>query len=507
MIFQYVRTPSTPATLAGRGGPRFDLYKPLLAPMLVCQKWHTLITQDATLWNVIDLIQCDVAGPMVQHLLERSKAASLNVRLAYPGLVKYAYPRLVKDGRKKTTSFLKSHAHRFGILEVKLQKSDCTAKMISLLENSMPRLKCLVISLEKEGTGKSKDVHEISFARLPALKELALSETLLRPKESIQSLTHLHVVRLVNDSIHSFMEALRRMPSLEVLDLQLIRLTTGNVKQPSLVFPRLRLLRISDHSWSNSVHFLLSHLMAPSLAVVDLQNVDCWTHRNPDAVRAYIPPDLLEHRTIRMVKIKDRPSGFSTGFIAVFEGPDFKISLRENRRLSDSVFSMSPLLECLDHVEDTHINICANDSSIHPLDILWLGAHLSRVKSLVVSCNPSTLSLLTHAEPILLPELVSLGVDVVGTEYNHCVADRLALALTERAVLVGRPLSVLRLEGYRKLLPQLSRQTQRSEIAAKVEILPSSSSNHGNLWTSASFSRDVDGHGYWATTKPRGWDL
>ena len=92
--------------------------------MLVCQKWHTLITEDATLWNEIDLIHLDMTGPVVQHLLERSKAASLNVRFVYPGFV--------KDSRKKTTSFLQDHAHRFGSLEVKLQRIDRTANMLQL---------------------------------------------------------------------------------------------------------------------------------------------------------------------------------------------------------------------------------------------------------------------------------------------------------------------------------------------------------------------------------------
>ena len=497
MIFQYVRTPRTPATPAGPDGSRFDSYKPLLAPMLVCQKWHTLITQDATLWNEIDLIERDMTGPVVQHLLERSKAASLDIRFSYPGFV--------KDGRKKITSFLKTHAHRFGSLEVKLQKIDRTAKMLPLLDIPMPRLKCLVISLGlKEREEQPKNVHDMSFARLPALKALALSGTLLRPKESIQSLTHLHVVGLENDSILSLMEALCRMPSLEVLDLRMIRLTTGNVKQPSRMFPSLRMLRISHSSWSNTVHFLLSHLIAPNLAVVYLANVAYWTYDNPEAVRAYIPPDFLHHRTTPMLKIKERPWGFSSGFTAVLEGTDFKLSIQEDANLSKSIFSVSPLLECLNDVEDTHINVFANDPSVKSQDILWLGAHVSRVKSLVMRCLTSTLSLLTRADPVLLPELVSLGVDVGGSHNREDVAGRLAPALRERAKLVGRPLSALRLEGYKERLTQFSRQNLGSEIAVQVEIFPSSSSNYGGLWTSSPCRRDYDGHGYWATTGPRG---
>ncbi|TFK84600.1 hypothetical protein K466DRAFT_452722, partial [Polyporus arcularius HHB13444] len=209
MILQLIRQPRVPATPGSPETRRFGSYKPLIALTLVCHKWHRIITDGSFLWNEVDLIN---DGNLVQHLLERSKAASLHVRFAYPGFV--------KDGRKVLTSFLKNHAHRFGELEVKLKSADRTSKMLPLLDVPMPRLRCLVISLEASKKAL-KNAHAMSFKRFPALKALTLSGTILLPKEPVLSLTHLHIVALIHDSesILPLLNVLRATPTLEVLDL------------------------------------------------------------------------------------------------------------------------------------------------------------------------------------------------------------------------------------------------------------------------------------------------
>ncbi|KAI0716142.1 hypothetical protein C8T65DRAFT_828364 [Cerioporus squamosus] len=185
--------------------------------MLVRQRWHKLISHwDPALWNEVDLVNNTMSA--VPHLLERSKAAYLHVR--------FAYPACVKDGHKVISSFLKNHAHRF---------------LLPLLDVSMPRLTCLVLSLR--GTkALPNNVHGMSFARFTALMALALCGTLLLPKAPILSFTHLHVVAVANDSILPLMDILRAKPAWEVLDLRTIRLHTRNVNTSSVALPLLHLV-------------------------------------------------------------------------------------------------------------------------------------------------------------------------------------------------------------------------------------------------------------------------
>ncbi|RPD56284.1 hypothetical protein L226DRAFT_538423 [Lentinus tigrinus ALCF2SS1-7] len=485
MIFQYVREPSKPVKPAKPDRDRFDSYEPLLALMMVCQKWRTLVTQDPTLWNEIDLVEHEVTGPLVRRLLKLSKAVSLDVR--------FPYPSLVEDSRKKITSFLKAHAHRFENLEVKLGEVDCTSEVLSLLDISMPRLTYLVISNWLGGGAQPpKNVHEMSFKRFPALKALALSGTLLRPKEHIPSLTHLHLVGLADDTILPLLDVLHVAPSLEVLDLRMINLSTTNIQYPTLTFPRLCVLRIDDLRGSNVVHFLLSHLAIPNLAFADL-TVNVWIRSiyPGDIGAAYIPPTFFDTRRITRLDVTPYPGSTSRVFIVV-EGPDFKLRLIENWDIRHSVLSKSPLRECLGDIEDA----CLDNRELRWEDALWLAEHLPKVKSLVLSRLPQGLRLLKHGNPILFPELVSLDIDTRHC-CQQCEFEELAPTFRRRAELVGGSLQFLRLRMFGNNAERwLDGGVHVQKYIERLEMVNPRMTD--KLWTASPTLCKFNDHGYWS---------
>ncbi|RPD56283.1 hypothetical protein L226DRAFT_615782 [Lentinus tigrinus ALCF2SS1-7] len=431
MIFKHVRRPNKAVMSARLHPSRFDSYKPLLAPMLACRKWHTLITQDATLWNQIDLTKHTPTSALVQRLLERSKGASLDVRFAHSSL------RFVED-KDKTTPFLEVHAHRLGKLEVKFRDVNCTPEMLSLLDISMPRLTCLVISITEQ---LLKSVHEVSLKRFPALKKLVLSGILLRPIEHVPSLTHLHLIGLVHDTILPLLDVLGAAPSLEILDLRMIQLGTRGVEAPILNLPRLRVLRLTCRTWSTVVRFLLTHIAAPNLMVTDFSEVSSWRDSGNTAVDAYIPQTFLAQRS-RMTRL-GVSWHYGKGFTATFQSADSndRLTIEENCPVLRSVLGTSPMLDCLRNIEHVCLDPQPVDMDEH--EVLWILQRLPIAKFLVLNNVWHGLRLLDSKVPIVVPGLVSLSLD--ATQSRDVELIRIIAYTVEERAKVSGPVPVLRL--------------------------------------------------------------
>ncbi|RPD56285.1 hypothetical protein L226DRAFT_615784 [Lentinus tigrinus ALCF2SS1-7] len=485
MIFRYVRKPSKPVKPANPKN-RFHSYKPLRAPMRVCQKWHRLISQDATLWNEINLVKYDAAGTMVQRLLERSKAATLDVRFVHPGSM--------KDGDMKITSFLKAHACRFGALGVIL-RTHRTSMMLPLLDVSMPRLACLVVSRYAD-TVSPVNVHEMSFKNFPALKALALSGTVLRPKEPIPSLTHLHLVALARDSVLPLLDMLRAAPSLEVLDLRLVQLNTSGVEMSSLELPRLRVLRLTGGTWSSVVHFLLTHIVAPNLAVADFSRVSLGHNIDNLIVYEYIPQTFFAERRNRLTRLS--VSWHNNCFTATFASADSddRIIIESSEKIYQSILDKPPLLDCLRNIE--HACLDPGTDMERQSQVFWLVVRLEHAKSLVVGNLAHGLRLL-GSNPVFVSELVSLTLDACYRQRDTDLVGSLAGLLQGRAKVAG-PLPFLRLGAHNreltKELEQCVDDVKKHVDTLEIVRFTSSKDAFWPAWFNRR-SRRGDDHAYW----------
>ncbi|RPD56294.1 hypothetical protein L226DRAFT_214663 [Lentinus tigrinus ALCF2SS1-7] len=264
---------------------------------------------------------------------------------------------------------------------------------------------------------------------------------------------------------------------------------TLGVKTRSLKFPHLRVLRFTDYTWSSVVYFLLTHIVAPNLTTADFSGV--YTRRgDKSAVDAYIPETFLSERS-RMTRLSVFWWRRCQGFIATFGSADSNNSLiiHENADVSGSVLNTSPVLDCLRNIEHACL-----DFDDHVPDVLWLVECLQNAKSLVVRDPSLGLCLLQSKDPVFVPGLVSLTLDVSGCKSD--LIGSIAGILQDRAKIAGPvPLLRLRVGTY---APELIKELEGYANEIKKHVGTLEIMQRESMWP-AWFNRHMcpGDHGYW----------
>ena len=278
-IFAYIRAPPRIYNLFKRDfGPIFDSWKPLFLVMLVCRRWHDIVVHTASLWTEVDFPYQPRPAP---HTLILSKAAPLHLRLEIG--------REEADVEEDYKSVLRDHAYRLHRLELIINNPGCTLEVVELLDNRMPRLRCLILDdVAQYGPLICKAICESSPASslYPSLKALVLQHLLLLPRSPLSGLTHLHLSSLSGATVNTVVRSLVGTPALEVLQLHLCLHfkadSNDDGRNPSSTLILHNLHHITLASMDLDVaEDLLSRLGLPSLAVAVLHYYTSATSLSP----------------------------------------------------------------------------------------------------------------------------------------------------------------------------------------------------------------------------------
>ena len=306
IVFAQLRHPSqpTPRRQYSDSTSRFAPYKPLVAAMLVCHKWHAIASKTPSLWTDIDLVHHDTFAPL---LLNRSLGASI---------------RLCGCLRRGSTfqTIIANNATRIRELDV-YGEGDFfdpvpTSVLGAFLAVGLPRVHVLSVSFETGFTvaNTSASVSLINApVCLPVVKAMFLNNTLFVPAHILPQLTHLCLVNLDNIEIYNILNLLRNAPTLEMLDIKRLYPLEfphhSATTSLSVSLPGLHSVYVSNVTSATGRH-LLTPLEVPNLASLELQRV---TVSPRDGILPSMPlfPSTLVLRAINRLAFDFGDRGFT----------------------------------------------------------------------------------------------------------------------------------------------------------------------------------------------------
>ncbi|PIL30001.1 hypothetical protein GSI_07912 [Ganoderma sinense ZZ0214-1] len=423
--------------------------------MLVCHKWYAIGSQAASLWMDID---CARHGAFAPVLLTRSLGAPIRLCGLLNPQTDNMLSAVVADNGPRVCEL---------DLWVGSKLSHTTSILQSILAVDMPRLRILSVSRLGSGSANVNGLTVVADpdapARFPALEAMLLGSFLFVPAHALPQLTHLHLAWLDDIDPSRILDLLRNTPALQVLDvIQSSEYTSP--QQPvkprwaSVFLPRLH----SVYLWSlasTTVHALMTHLEAPSLASVRLESIRA---KSGALVSTPLIPDTLAARTV--TRLAFDLNGVFSSFCAAFHGPDLSLSMdikasgmQDTAQASRWAFDDFPAILSLSGVDELHFQAHVWPDAGADL-LLHLAARMPAVSTLVVKHSRSTstgdddteglmdlaravVALLSSDDPVLFPSLAHLELIVGDIPEGFC--EILAPALAQRA-LDGRRLRKLR---------------------------------------------------------------
>ncbi|KAK7051569.1 hypothetical protein VNI00_004548 [Paramarasmius palmivorus] len=286
----------------GRSEPRGTRW---LAFTHVCRSWRSIALNHAPLWTCIDFSNMALARMM----LERSKNAALDVairRLPYG------------SERQNALDVIQNQVHRVRHLHVSMGHVEFLKVLIRVLTHAAPSLRSLKIV-----NYMNLDLQSDFLAgEAPLLTDLRLHSTYLSwDSPFLQNLTRLE---LSGDSWSNlptgkqFLDALRRMPMLEVLELRQIlpRAIEGN---EVVSLPNLRELSLEAETDDiEGCAAVLQHITFPVTTTI---RVSCFSQSHHDGAFDSVLSQLsslLSNSPSRL----ESPRTFKSLWVELETGPD-----------------------------------------------------------------------------------------------------------------------------------------------------------------------------------------
>ena len=231
----------------------------------VCRQWREIALNFSDLWIHIPCHHPRWAEEMVA----RSKQARLIVRVAQYDPIKYpSEAQFLKN-------LLQQHLSRIQVLEIRKTWNQLVEKLFEAIQpSSVPCLSTLSVLTYWDGASNTASLRvEILDSRLlnaTSLRRVAISATVEWRSKLFNGLTHLRLglgeddMPRTQNSQPEFLDALRHMPTLQLLDLKGLVLPAG-VDRSSLEpvhLPDLQDLSIVDTA--SPIAFFLRHVNFPS---------------------------------------------------------------------------------------------------------------------------------------------------------------------------------------------------------------------------------------------------
>ncbi|KIM35829.1 hypothetical protein M413DRAFT_32185 [Hebeloma cylindrosporum] len=234
----------------------------------VCQQWREIALNLPRLWIHLPLMYPD----WTKEMIERSKSAGLIVR------VSDSYPRKV-DALKE---LLLPNFSRFEVLDVQRYVNAHVVEELfeDIKPTSVPHLSTLILSTEERvclfyPLHEWLQIMDSQLLNTHSLKRVEAPFTLRWDLGLFTGLTHLKLghkdsSRRYPTSQLKFLDALRRMPTLECLDLKdhvLPNVVYLDALEP-VDLPNLQDLRLCD--WVDIIEFFLVHVSFPATARISI---------------------------------------------------------------------------------------------------------------------------------------------------------------------------------------------------------------------------------------------
>ncbi|TBU52027.1 hypothetical protein BD310DRAFT_1043275 [Dichomitus squalens] len=428
MIFGYLRDPPSPHRWRNSTRTRFASYKPLIAAMLVCYKWHSIASQTASLWTDIDVVR---QGCFASVLLSRSSAAPFRLR--------GRFTESTSDQNNSLEDIISIQRSR--LLQLDLWGSSeaevaSPTRMHNLLAMDMPLLHILSLSCEPVDDVALPSTAFGASGKFPNLQAMLLENFLWVPSCGLPKLTHLHLAQVDSFTTRDVRDLLRSTPALEVLD---ITLSSGLTVAPGSTAPASPVALPCLHSvyvWSltaAAVHELLSPLETPNLAFLDLEGI--FTREGTALSIPLFPPSLASRIPDRLAF---KLSGNFTAFRTAIHGNDisFKLDLRASGASQEArvsyAFDVLPRMLSLSGIEELHFKARDWDTTL----LLHLASFMPMVSKLLIKHDAHRTedarledvtemgkllgNLLEADDPVLFPKLTHLDIVVGVAPSDFC---------------------------------------------------------------------------------------
>ena len=264
MVFSFLRRPALPPdTLVTAERPIFWSYRPLLDAMLVCNRWYMIVCQQPSLWTKVDFIHHPSA---VRHLLDRSAAASLHLRVTFTGKGKDPLQQL-------QLSTLKTRVHRLRKLDLSARDTAMMFKRVPLIDVDMPLLRGLLITVGYDDAADVGVFRASPGGRYPNLESMVLKNFVWIPANPIPRLTHLHLGYMEGVSLDDILDLLAHTPVLEYLEIHCSH-SEEAVGPGQVTLPQLRTLVMDRLPISAEVlHSFLTRVRLPRIALVTVPSL------------------------------------------------------------------------------------------------------------------------------------------------------------------------------------------------------------------------------------------
>ena len=428
IVFEYLRDPVKALSPEAVATPIFDSYQPLISTMLVCRRWHAVMSHKSSLWTEVDGINAPKA---LTYLLKNSAEAPLRLRLAMP-FNEQELPE-PKEFREKILS-------RVRRLELFFRQIRLREGLAELLGTDMPLLQGLL--LRDTSTNSSSFVYTGSSASFPSLRELVLSKLLWIPSTRLLALTHLHVAETHVDVV-TMLRLLTTTPALEVLELSWLRILDPQATdQPAhhvpVTLPRLSHVTLIGCK-TMIVHSLLQQLDLPNIRILILKF---------EEIGHILPLPALVTPKISPTALRLYLSEFRDHLAVELDGGECGILLRLRRFYGfDPSQQLSlapdpPTLPLLGQVSELHLVLNHKDGHL-------IVQHMPSLKRLVIVVTYAKhivplLRTLSEAEVVTQCLTHLKSIDIVASSLDWFPWPDLEQAVATRAGL-GLRLTLLRL--------------------------------------------------------------